>query len=300
MGGSNPSTVWSQLSSPYLARGGIPFVYIDDLTIYDDVQNLWWDQINKLLSVKVGGDQAGTDAVNTYYQQDSYLSVAAQLAAGPVQNANIAGHTVSSSNGTGALPLSNVSGDLIGTFGAWSYQSVYSAITYKNIAGIFFKAAGAVVGNLGGELHLYTSPDGLVPTVANSDRVTLDNLGNFMPSVAGVQGTGVQVAATAGLGKSNQGWRAFYSDYGDSSGIPGAAVINKPAGLFSISIGASSAVITNSLVTAKSIVICVLQSTDATLTFIRAVIPAAGSFTCNGNAVATAATKVAFFVVGVD
>ncbi len=64
----------------------------------------------------------------------------------------------------------------------------------------------------------------------------------------------------------------------------------------SIAIGAPSVVVTNSLVTATSIVTAALQFVDATLTEVLSVVPGAGSFTINGNANATAATKVAFTV----
>lgn len=82
----------------------------------------------------------------------------------------------------------------------------------------------------------------------------------------------------------------------DASGTPGAATINQPAGTVAIAIGAASVTVTNSLVTASSRVFATLQFVDATLTTIRTVVPANGSFVVTGNANATAATKVAFIV----
>lgn len=86
-------------------------------------------------------------------------------------------------------------------------------------------------------------------------------------------------------------------EYTDSSGAPGAATINKPAGKVAIALGAASVVVTNSFVTSDSIVLAVVQTADATLTFIKSVVPGAGSFTITGNAAATAATTVAFVVL---
>jgi hypothetical protein len=86
-------------------------------------------------------------------------------------------------------------------------------------------------------------------------------------------------------------------DSTDASGTPGAATINKPSGTVAIAIGAASVTVTNSLVTASSRVFATLQFVDATLTTIRTVVPGAGSFVITGNGNATAATKVAFFVV---
>lgn len=86
-------------------------------------------------------------------------------------------------------------------------------------------------------------------------------------------------------------------DSTDSSGTPGAVTLNKPSGKVAIAAGASSVVVTNSCVSATSIVLPVLQTTDATLTFIKSCVPSAGSFTVTGNANATAAVTVGFLVI---
>lgn len=83
----------------------------------------------------------------------------------------------------------------------------------------------------------------------------------------------------------------------DSSGSPGAVTINRPSGKCAIALGASSVVVTNSLVTASSTVLAVLQTTDAALLYIKSVVPGSGSFTITGNATATAAVTVAFLVI---
>lgn len=90
---------------------------------------------------------------------------------------------------------------------------------------------------------------------------------------------------------------ALFASTTDASGTPGAATINKPTGKVAIAIGASSVVVTNSLVTTASTVVAVLQFVDATATQILSVVPSAGSFTIRANANATAATKVAFVVI---
>jgi hypothetical protein len=86
-------------------------------------------------------------------------------------------------------------------------------------------------------------------------------------------------------------------DSTDSSGIPGAATVNKPRGQAKVAVGEATLVITNSLVTAASVVFAVLQQVDATFTEILSVVPGAGSFTITGNAAATAATKVGWVVL---
>lgn len=75
----------------------------------------------------------------------------------------------------------------------------------------------------------------------------------------------------------------------DSSGSPGAATISKPGGRSAIASGATSVVITNTLVAATSHVFIAPQGRDATC-LVPIAVPAAGSFTvsttgaaCTGN-----------------
>lgn len=86
----------------------------------------------------------------------------------------------------------------------------------------------------------------------------------------------------------------------DTSGTPGAATINGPAGRVAIAAGASSVVVTNSLATAGGSVMAIINqaTADATLTQIVRVATAAGSLTIYGNANATANTVVDFMFVG--
>ncbi len=78
----------------------------------------------------------------------------------------------------------------------------------------------------------------------------------------------------------------------DASGSPGAATQNTRRGVVSIAAAAASVVVTNSKVTATSVIHATLQFVDATLTQILSVVPGSGSFTITGNAAATANTKV--------
>lgn len=74
----------------------------------------------------------------------------------------------------------------------------------------------------------------------------------------------------------------------DSSGTPGAATINKPIGTSAIAAGASSVVITNSLVAAGDWVMITPHARDATCKELIAVC-GAGTITVSGSAAATAA-----------
>jgi hypothetical protein len=86
-------------------------------------------------------------------------------------------------------------------------------------------------------------------------------------------------------------------DATDSSGTPGAATVNKPSGQAAIAAAAASVVITNSTISATSIVIPVLQAVDATCTAIKAAVPGAGTVTIHVNAACTGNTKVGWVVV---
>ena len=81
-----------------------------------------------------------------------------------------------------------------------------------------------------------------------------------------------------------------------AGGTTGAQTINKLTGTVNFAAAATSLVVTNSLVTTGSIVLCVIRTNDATAV-IKNVVPAAGSFTINLNAAATAETSVGFIVI---
>lgn len=83
----------------------------------------------------------------------------------------------------------------------------------------------------------------------------------------------------------------------DSSATPGNVTNSSPRGRAAFAAGASSVVVTSTLVTAGSMIIVNLRTTDATLTVIETALSAAGSFTVWGNAAATAATAFDFLVV---
>jgi hypothetical protein len=85
-------------------------------------------------------------------------------------------------------------------------------------------------------------------------------------------------------------------DATDGSGTPGNVTINKPSGQVAVAAGSNQVVVTNSLVTTSSVVLAVLQVSDATATGVRKVIVASGSFTIALDANATAAAKVGFVV----
>lgn len=82
----------------------------------------------------------------------------------------------------------------------------------------------------------------------------------------------------------------------DISGTPGNGTANTARGRAAFSAAGSSVVVTNSLVTATSTVLCQMGGADVTALTCR-VTAGAGSFTVTANSAATAATPFDFLVI---
>lgn len=137
-----------------------------------------------------------------------------------------------------------------GYFGAWSGTGLVSG-------GGAGQVATARVETLG--VGTSTAPNLLIQDSAGTDKfAVLDNGNTFL-------------------------------DRCDSTGSPGATTCNKAAFRVAIAAAASSVVVTNSLISATSGVLCNLQTSgNATLTHLFAVVPGTGGVTINGNAAAAA------------
>lgn len=81
-----------------------------------------------------------------------------------------------------------------------------------------------------------------------------------------------------------------------ATGTTGNQTINKVSGSVNFAAAATTLTVTNSLVTANSLVFCTILTNDGTAT-IKNVVPTAGSFTITLAAAATAETRVGFFVI---
>jgi hypothetical protein len=81
-----------------------------------------------------------------------------------------------------------------------------------------------------------------------------------------------------------------------TAGTTGNVTINALAGTVNIAVAGTTVTVTNSLVTANSLVFCTLRTNDTTAT-VKNVVPAAGSFVINLGAAATGEVSIGFFVV---
>lgn len=128
---------------------------------------------------------------------------------------------------------------------------------------------------------------------AVTDTVTITGVvdSNIVPS-----------AGTESLGSATNRWAEahalqFLTDKTiTAGGTTGAQTINKIAGSVNFAAAATSLVVTNSLVTANSVIIATVGTNDATMTSVQ-IVAGAGSFTIHANAAATAETRVDFLVI---
>jgi hypothetical protein len=150
----------------------------------------------------------------------------------------------------------------------------------------------------GGNVYQKFSPNG---TYFATNLSFVTGIGTIGPPTTDIA-IGRNSAGVLEVNNSNSGTyrdilvRKYTADATNTAtGTTGAQTINKGSGTVNFAAGATSLVVTNSLVTTASIVYCVIRTADATA-IIKNVVPASGSFTITLNASATAETSVGFIV----
>lgn len=185
------------------------------------------------------------------------------------------------------------------------------------VAGLHDFATGALVGFYGADGREYftlvsggngsygnvITPSAFFNSVTMSpanQNVTMSPTGTGTVTIGPATGGTINNMDIGTVTRKGGSFSAFSLTKTDTSGTPGAATINAPAGRVAIAAGASSVVVTNSLATAGGSVMAIINqaTADATLTQIVRVATAAGSLTIYGNANATANTVVDFMFVG--
>lgn len=115
---------------------------------------------NVAISVNTNSDFTGTNAINIYSQYDAYLPNS--LFGVLTTDGATPGYTVSTSRGTGPVPIQSQSGDFVGHFTGWTAQGVSPA--YTPVAGALIYTSGSSTNNLGGEYQIWTKGDGGILT----------------------------------------------------------------------------------------------------------------------------------------
>lgn len=144
----------------------------------------------------------------------------------------------------------------------------------------------ALIGNSGMNITTLAAANINVQT-AGITRWQFNGAGPFQPAVDNAYD----------IGTSSLGIRQIYlSKTITAAGTTGAQTINKSSGSVNFAAAATSLVVTNSVVTTSSVIVATVATNDATMKTVNAV-AAAGSFTLNANAAATAETRVNFVVL---
>jgi len=130
--------------------------------------------------------------------------------------------------------------------------------------------------------------------IVDSDLTGATNNYGFYSNIA--SGTGRYNFYAAGSAANYFAGDMQFAKTVTAAGTTGAQTINKTAGTVNFAAAATSLVVTNSLVTNNSIIVCTVGTNDSTMKSVSAV-AGAGSFTLYANAAATAETRVNFIVI---
>lgn len=262
------------------AAGSTGYVQFNTSGAFAADSSLFWDNTNKRLGIGtttpartfvVVDDNKGTRGI----QNDSYGNFSALL-------------QYRRANGTLSSPTQVLANDDLGFFGASGYHSGGSFASTSSASIQFSATENYTSTALGARIIFGTTPNG---SITRSERLRIDNDGNVLIGTTTNAGYKFDVNGTARV----QGALNF-NPTNTAAGTTGNQTINKTSGTVNIAAAGTTVTVTNSLVTANSIVFAVIRTNDATAT-IKNVVPAAGSFTINLNAAATAETSIGFFVI---
>ena len=203
--------------------------------------------------------------------------------------------TVRYYNGSGTYNLVKVtlaSGDRLTYTHASGWQTINSTGTIKS-AGL--QGATGPQGALGAGMYWAENDVGLEDGMA----ITYSNAG--IPTIAGTLRAFLHTPTSANLAAAvtdeiGSGSLVLFDKTVTASGTTTPQTINKNTGAVNFAAADASKVVTNSLVTANSIIVATVATNDSTMKSVQAV-AAAGSFTLYANAAATAETRVNFLVI---
>lgn len=171
-------------------------------------------------------------------------------------------------------------------FGPTSYSEVIGPFAYPGTLYIENYSGSAAVVTY--TINAGTAYPGTFTTLAVSSTVSGAGFSTYLASPPAIGGTTPAAVKTSNL----------QATYTDSSGTPGNVTNNSPRGRVALAAGASTIVVTNSLVAATSMVVAMVRAVDGAATDIVTVLTAAGSFTITMNAATTGtACQLDFFVV---
>lgn len=175
-----------------------------------------------------------------------------------------------------------------GTFGTTGWGIRQDACTYTSNAAANTSGAHVAINSFG------------IPTITSgASQSTATAASTFYIAGAPIASTNMGTVTSlfsiyVNSGNSYFGGKQIFDSI--TAGSTGDQTINKPSGIVIVAAGASSLVVTNSLVTTSSIVLCTIRTDDATA-ILKNVVPSSGSFRINLTANATGNTSIGFLVI---
>lgn len=248
-------------------------------------------------------------AIRTYMLGTASTWTAAQTLASPVLNSP----TINTPTFTalGAISPTSISTATVTSstqfFGRGTLDNSAPAYSFTGDTdtGWGWRAGNIISGISGGAefFRVFTNGTSILNATLQIGGATRGMVFNSADNLGGSDDAGVarNAAAKVEVNTGTKGtladfaFRQLYPDFTNTSTV-GAVTINKSAGKAIVGLGTASTVVTNSLVTANSQVICTINSNDATA-ILKNCTPTAGSFTITTTANATADTNVAFLVL---
>ncbi len=150
--------------------------------------------------------------------------------------------------------------------------------------------------SLASRLRIYNAGEVGVGTGSTTPSARLQVRGSNTTAAVGTFIVEDGAATPATIYRIDNDGKITYRATNTAAGTTGPQTINRPSGTVNFAAGATALVVTNSLCTTSSIVFATVRTNDATA-YIKNVVPAAGSFTINLGAAATAETSVGFFII---
>ena len=255
-------------------------------------------QSTNIGQLKVGGTNNYAGQPNGLIVSHSAVGTAATTAANGIVN-------TSTFNISAGATLSTITGYYNGP----SLNNTTTPTTYNGIQNVTSLGSGATGGTittsngyLAFNLNINASATTAITNhyqfnannVTGTAGVTITNIYGFYGNQA--SGSGRYNFYAAGSAANYFAGDMQFNKTVTATGTDGAQTINKNAGTVNFAAAATSLVVTNSLVTTSSIIICTVGTNDTTMKSVSAV-AASGSFTIYANAAATAETRVNFIVI---
>lgn len=184
-----------------------------------------------------------------------------------------------------------------------------NALLLNGLSIFVWNQGAGTLGSLEGAVISLESDAGVITGDVNGLRIG----GPFLPGTVNGRSSGIFIANQSAIAGGGA-FAIYYAAPDDNTfsvaadghlqvgatltppGTTGAQTINKSAGSVNFAIGAGSLVVTCDKCTANSLVFAVVATNDATAG-IKNVVPASGSFTIRLTAIATAQTRVNFWVL---